>query len=173
MPDDATGRIVVQSGIQLSALQASGTGDVDYWLATTKSIGEQMASTGAMLAALASASSASSQGVPLRLLLDGFAAVARGVDASGTGNVDFWMRCAQDSAMVSRAVGKQLKAVAAAAPPEATAVLAAVSGMFSGVQASGSGTVDYWLARATAIARQVRGHADTLVAITQQIDPGL
>jgi hypothetical protein len=170
MPDDATARIVIQTGVQLSKVQASGTGDVDYWLASTKGIADQLASAGAMLSAIASASSASTQGVPLRTLLEGFTAVAKSVDAAGTGTVDFWMRCAQDGAQVSRAVGKQLKAVSATAPAGISAALAAVSGLFSGVQASGSGTVDYWLARATAIARQVHGHADMLTAIAQQVD---
>lgn len=171
MGDDAIARLVVQQGTQLTALQATGTGDVDYWLATAKSAGDQLAGAGAMLAQLGAASAASSQGLRLRVALDALVAVARSVDAAGTGTLDFWLRATEHNATVAQSVARQLKVVAAAAPPGTAPLLLAIAGLFSGVTASGHGTVDYWLARAAAAARQVRAHADTLEKTAHELDP--
>lgn len=104
--------------------------------------------------------------MPLATALNALATTAEGFDYSGRGDVDYWLRTAEDFAASGRALGRAFERVSFHMDqgPVAAAV-GAIGAQLSTLKAGTRGDVYYWMNRTKEIAQRVEGAAQQIRAI--------
>jgi hypothetical protein len=75
-----------------------------------------------------------------------------GVDYSGNGDANYWMRTASDFSAYGHALGQSLYNVSAYAPASLRPIIAAIAPQLTSMDPSGTGDATYWMQRTTALA---------------------
>jgi hypothetical protein len=151
-------------GASLATLSDGGTGDAHYWMARTKEVSTRIRATGEQLDTIAASLAAgpAAETVPLAALLDGFAEVAFTLDQGGHGDAEYWMRTTRNFAHVGRGIGRGVSVAAAGTPEPLNSVLRSMAAQLAALNEGGTGSSQYWMARARGIAEQVRGTGTAL-----------
>jgi hypothetical protein len=146
---------------QLTSLDSSGNGDATYWMQRTQALATTIAQACQQITSLETAPDAS-QPMPVGPTLGALAALAASEDYAGTGDVNYWLKTAQDAGMLANAIGTALQQVAASSAEPMASYLRQLANSFSQVSYAGTGDVNYWMAYDQNIVQQVHSLGQSL-----------
>lgn len=160
--DPLTARMIESTGRQLSQSSIRGRGDVDYWMAQASNVSAEAHRAARQLNDLAGAMD-SGMDMPLRIALRAVAVTTNGVEASGRGDVDYWMKATTTLARHGIAMGEGLQALEQGLDGTARVLVSSLGRQLRALDNGGRGDVDYWMARCSGIARQIHDIAQIMV----------
>lgn len=152
-------------GAGLAGLNQAGNGDAHFWMARARETALRISGAGEQLDTIAASLTSSPVGaetVPAGAVLEALSQVAATLDEGGHGDAQYWMRTTRNFVHVGHGVGRGLLLIAGGTPEPLRAVLTAMGGQLTRLSEAGTGTADYWMARARGVAEQVRGHGQSL-----------
>lgn len=98
------------------------------------------------------------------------AITSEGLNCSGKGNVDFWMRTCEDFARTGRAIGAGALILAARVPDgPIQAALISSAHQLTALEAGTQGDVYYWMHRCGEIVHQVNDATDQMISLSHQL----
>ena len=111
--------------------------------------------------------------VPASAALHAFATFGSQADAGGRGDIDFWLRTAEDLNRSKMAMGDGLVRLAQGiGDPLAARMVESTGRQLARSSIGGRGNVDYWMAQASSVAAETRRAARQLRDLASGIDAG-
>ena len=160
---------VAGMGGQLVSVSYAGHGDVHYWMARVKSICATVRGVGQQMNTMAASCGANGPTVRGGAVLQGLAIVAESVDCGGNGDVEYWMKTTRSFCQIGHGVGRGVDLVAGSVPAPLDGVLRGLGAQFGGLSSAGTGSVQYWMARARGVSEQMSGLSNSLNQIASSL----